>query len=212
MKKIITLVFASILSTFGLFSQEKELKIESTDQILNNEIHLRFNSLSSFDIGISYKRQLKENRFLVLSLARLSYNFNKIEPENPLQNIESRHNMNSAFEIGYEFRNNISEKFVFYHGPNIAYGYSLTKATRENSVLPDEKIESKFNRHNISIPYNIGIMYNFTRNFFITAQLTARYGVGFDKNDSGDRNIVNVINTGLSFNNLAGIIAFGARF
>lgn len=212
MKKIIILAFASLLITQGLYSQEKELDVENIDQILNDEIHLRINSFSSFNIGISYKRRLKENRFLVLSATNLAYSFNRVTPEDTFNFPTSRQIANVAFEIGYEFRNKLSEKFVFYHGPNVNYSFRLTLNVDENpNIIIPETSEYRQSIHSISLPYNIGLMYFFSKNFFVTAQLRLIPSINFAAtNDRGIK--TNEIGSGFNFNNAAGIIAIGARF
>lgn len=66
MKKIILFAFV-----FAFFSSYAQNEAESFTK--RKEIHLRLNNFSPISVGVEYKHELKENKFLNVSLVNLGF-------------------------------------------------------------------------------------------------------------------------------------------
>ena len=92
-------------------------------QTINHEIGVQ---LAGFDdFNFIYKKQLKENVFLRVRGTNLNINF-KNKAANINQKDYRRMGFSSGAAVGWEHRIPITEKFKFYHGPEVGLtlGYS----------------------------------------------------------------------------------------
>ena len=152
-------------------------------QTKTREIGVKISSLNSF--GLLYKIQRTENKFL-----RLSADFNLGSAFAPAG--ESFYT-NAAFNIGFERRAAITDKFQFLHGfmPGVGLRYSTTNV----SNVINHRLGGSVN-----LGYILGFQYNFAKTFFVGIETVPTLGISTN-------NVLNpaTVNIGARFNPNVGI-------
>lgn len=131
-----------------------------TAQTKTKEIGVKISSLSSF--GLLYKIQRTENKFL-----RLSADFNI---GSVFATTNESFYTSAGFNVGFERRAAITDKFQFLHGfmPGVGLRYSTAKV---------DNVQSHKLGGSVNLGYIIGFQYNFAESFFVGIETVPTLGI-----------------------------------
>ncbi len=182
-----------MFNTALVFSQEEK-------KPKTKEFFLSFTNLSPLNIGVKYKRQIKNNIFFKIGLIDLAFNSNNYISK---KYVRTNLSFSLGVEGGIEFRKKITEHFTFYHGPNInfAYGNNFTKI--DSIGLPSVKTPSLRG----GVPYTFGMLIQLNEHFFLAAEVNPGIYITYNQYTSKSYNI----GTSISANNKFAVLSFAYR-
>ena len=144
---------------------------DSTKAKKIKEYYLAIADISPFNISIKYKRQLKNLSFVKIGLVSISGRRNDYEPRNPTAYSSTYYSGSAGLILGLEFRKNITDKFIVFHGPNLSLIYRGSMSEIDNPVLPQRQRRTITHTATVGIPYTVGLMFLVTKQFVIAAEI-----------------------------------------
>ncbi len=163
LKIFITLIFAICAVCTQGQDTTKATKIK--------EYYLGIADLSPFNISFKYKRQLKNTSFIKIGLVSISGNIREYKPRNSAMFSSTYYRGSLGLIVGLEFRKNITDKFILFHGPNLSLVYNGSMTEVNDSSLPQRQRRTITQTASIGIPYTLGIMFLVTKRFLIAAEI-----------------------------------------
>ena len=160
----ITVIFLTF-STFCAWGQDTT----KTEKI--KEYYLTLTDISPINVSIKYKRHLKNRTFFKIGLVNISVDSRNYYPNFPTSFPTHRLFFSSGLEFGLEFRKMITDKFTFYHGPNMSFTYQTSISKIDNPALPNSQRKNITQTYNGGIPYTFGLLFNLNDHFFLSAEL-----------------------------------------
>lgn len=135
------------------------------------EIYLSVSNVNPLNVGLRYKTQIGEKTFLKLGLVDLQYRVDKSNfiPPNREKIVNTTYSGGLLF--GLEFRKQITERFTFYHGPNVGFNinYNETKRTGGFAYSTTE-VKSNTN-YTAQLPYTFGFLFALSKEFLLAAEI-----------------------------------------
>ena len=122
MKSKVYLIVILTILTFG----SQSAKAQETQDKKTREIYLYGNLLELNLTGITFKSEIKPNRFFRISATNLGFSHQATNPDEPLQS-KSR-SFSGGIQLGLENRINITEKLSAF------YGVDLTASLRDHKT------------------------------------------------------------------------------
>lgn len=190
--KIFILTALVFNSTFTFSQEEAKPK--------TNEFFLSFTNLAPLNVGIKYKRQIKNNTFLKVGIIDLSFSTNNYISNNA---VKTNFYFSLGVEGGIEFRKKITEHFTFYHGPNINFAYANNFTKIDSLGLPTVKTPSLRG----GIPYTFGMLIRLSEHFFLAAEVNPGVYVTYNQYSSKSYNV----GTSITANNKLAVLSFAYR-
>lgn len=170
-------------------------------------------SFSPINVSITKKQQLKNNTFFKIGLVNLSTYRESQIPYSHNYFPTSLTYFTAGIRFGLEFRNSITDKFTFFHGPNVNLRYGATIRKVANPAIPERERRSVSQNYAIGIPYTLGFLFNLNSHFLLTAELNPEISVFYNINDFGPGSNINhkIFTTKFGFSNQFGILSIGYR-
>ena len=112
------LILFSFIANIGLGQDTLKKKTK--------EYYLSIADFSPLNIHIKYKKQIGKKTFFKIGLINMSGAFSNQQPNNSTSFPTKTSNLSGGLQIGIEFRKQLTDKFTFFHGPNINYVYSVS--------------------------------------------------------------------------------------
>ena len=167
MKKTLKIITLTILTlcTISVAAQEtpKAEKIKEYSLMLTN--------ISPVNLSIKYKRQIKNKTYFKLGVIDISGSSNTNYPT--LSSSYANHNstFSLGMELGLEFRKQITDKFTFFHGPNVSFTYQTQITKTDNPVLTESQRKSTSKIYNSGITYTLGLLFKLNDHFLLSAEI-----------------------------------------
>ena len=195
MMKFIKTIILTMLSLCTIFSMGQD----SSKTKKNKEYYIGPSDISPLDISIKYKLQLKNKTFFKIGLIDLSARSNSVRPDVSTSFPTSTYNYSAGIEFGIEFRKLKTDKFTFYHGPNINFTYNMAISNTDNPALPKDQRESTNQTFNGGIPYTLGLLFQLNRHFFLSTEINPGIFITRTDRDNGTNSLVNFSTTSTNF-------------
>ena len=170
--KTYLIVIFSILTVCGQSAQAQE-----TQDKKSHEIYLYGSLKELTPTGITYKSEIKTNRFLRIGATNLEYRYQIYNPSDP----QSSNNLSFAgsLQIGLENRHKLTEKFSAFYGIDV--NTSLTYIKSESEVA-ENITRSSIIRPGFS--FGSGFILNVLKNFSISLELEPAVLISFNNNET----------------------------
>ena len=169
------LTFITIVFTILSFLSHGQDSLK-TDKI--KEYHLTLAGLSPISMSIHMKKQTGTHSFFKIGFVNLAGNYNRNNPRDTTRNKSLAYGYSAGMQIGIEFRKKLSDKWTFFHGPNIKFGYAGQHTIFENQTLPFNKRKNKEENFNAGIPYVFGLLYTINIHLLLSAEINPGIFVG----------------------------------
>ncbi|PKP04152.1 MAG: hypothetical protein CVU11_05985 [Bacteroidetes bacterium HGW-Bacteroidetes-6] len=127
--------------------------------------------LSNIQLGFDYKVQLKNQTFLKLSAFSLSFTDQVNDPGSSTGFRSEYLSYSGGIGCGLEFRKNITDKFTFFHGPNIGFSYDYTAYTNDDPSVVLNLRKNSLQSIHYSVSYTLGFMYSISSHILVLAQM-----------------------------------------
>lgn len=165
----------------SLNAQDDREKINSQEGPHRNEVGLNLSNVIINLVGntgnvddsdpanysISYKRQLKEDKYL-----RLAFNVKiDLKSDDEVTNVTNNNNFN--FRVGYEKRNSISEKLLYYYGIDLLGTFNSAEST---FASPNDIVELSNTTYGFGLGPVFGVQFLLNKRMAIGTEATL-YGV-----------------------------------
>lgn len=203
----VTLLTAVMMSAFFSTAQDttKSKKI--------NEYYMGVSNIVPLEISLKYKRQLKNNTFFKIGLVDLSAKASTDMPESTSKFSTENYSISAGLELGLEFRKQVTEKFTFFHGPNLGFSYRVQTSTMNDPSIPIGFKERKLQDYVASIPYTFGLLFQLNSNFFLSTEINPGLFASFSEIDNGSNSNTNFKNTtaGFKLSNNNSLLSIGYR-
>ncbi|MBA3704932.1 MAG: hypothetical protein H0W84_03235 [Bacteroidetes bacterium] len=207
--KTITLTILTISSLFA--SGQETVKPENPKKI--KEYFVSLSSFIPLNISIKYKRQLRTKTFLKIGLVDLAGSSTAysqgLSSTYPIYNTS----YSIGLECGFEFRKSLNEKFTFFHGPNLSYTYQTQISKTDNPALLVNQRESVSQTFIGGALYTVGLLYQFSDHFLISAEINPSVFYSFRIFENGQSPEYNYTNNSIYFSlsNKFGIVSIAYR-
>ncbi len=177
------------------------------------EFYLTPLDISPISVSMKYKQQLKEMSFFKIGLVNLSVNSTTSYPTTSTSFVNRSLSFSAGMEFGLEFRKKISDRFTFFHGPNISFGYQTQVIKSDNPLLSKSQSKSKSKTYIMGIPYTLGILFQLNNHFLLSSELNPGFFINYNEYNSGQDPFSNYTNISTNFNltNKLGIISLAYR-
>lgn len=175
------------------------------------EYFLTFNS--PINISMTFKRQLKNNTFIKIGLINNSANSYSTYPNTITSFFGSSLSFSSGLNFGFEFRRIITDKFAFFHGPNASFTYQANIFKIDNPALPEKKRKTITQIYNFGIPYTLGLVYQLSSHFFISAEMNPELFLSYGTLDDrpNPENNYKYMSGAINYRNNIGIVSIVYR-
>lgn len=206
MKKLIILFVSTILLSTSAYSQDslkKRIK----------EYYVSLAGINPVNLQIKYKKQIGKKTFFRIGLVNLSISDNTTNPSSTTQFKSNTSSYSAGLELGIEFRQSLSKRFDFFHGPNIGASYSNSVYTLLDPSVPGDKQKDITTLYRGSVIYAFGILFKVSDNFLVAGEINPSINVSeshFKDGLNPQANSINISN-GFSFGNNFGIISLVFR-
>ena len=163
------------------------------------EYYITLSGFSPLNISIKYKRQLRNRTFCKLGLVDLSFNTRSIFPGTPTTFPTSSTRYSAGIEFGIEFRKSKTEKFTFYHGPNLSFVYNTNINQSDNPALPIDQRTNTTQTYNGGIPYTLGFLFRLNDHFLLSTEINPGLFITFKETDNGSNSLENYSSNSANF-------------
>jgi hypothetical protein len=177
MKIQLTIILLSILifNSFCIVGQD------SIKTIKNNEFFFALEDISPVNISIKFKHQLSKNIFYKIGLVNVAGSSNTSLPVNSNSFAIHYYNFSIGLQNGIEFRKKLSEKFSFFHGPNLSFSYKSNITKTENPAIPTDERRDIIQSYIAGIPYTLGLLFQFNNHLLFSAEINPELSVKYSK-------------------------------
>ncbi len=127
--------------------------------------------LSNLQLGFDYKVQLKNQTFLKLSALSLSFTDQVNDPTSSSEYRRESLAYSGGIGCGLEFRKELTDKFAFFHGPNIGFRYNYDTHTNNDPSLDLYSRKRSTQSMHYWVSYTLGFMYSISSHFLVSAQM-----------------------------------------
>ena len=170
--KTYLLVILSILAICGLTAQAQETQDKKA-----HEIYLYGSLKELTPTGITFKSEIKTNRFFRIGATNLEYRYQIQNPTDP----QSSNSISFAgsLQIGLENRHNLTEKFSAFYGVDLNTSFNYMKSEIE--------LTENINRSSIIRPglsFGSGFILNVLKNFSISLELEPAVLISFNNSET----------------------------
>ncbi len=209
MRALFTVIFLLIfiITPFCVIGQDsiKAKKI--------NEYFFALEDISPVNISIKFKHQLKKNTFYKIGLVNIAVGSNTNIPVRSNSFAIHNYNYSLGFQNGIEFRKKISEKFSFFHGPNLSFTYRVNIAKTENPAIPANQRQNISQSYISGLPYTLGLLFQFNNHLLFSAEINPELSVTYNKARYGQNPNFNSenISSNFLFANKYGVISKAYR-
>ena len=177
------------------------------------EYYLAVANFSPLNIQIKYKKQIGKNSFFKIGLINMSGSFGDQQPNNSTSFPTKTSNLSGGLQIGIEFRKQLTDKFTFFHGPNINYVYYISTTHLLNPAIPQRQQTNTSEEHTGSIPYTLGLLFNMSKHILIAAEINPSINISQSNSKYGNNASLNstftIVNFG--FDNRYGLLSIVYR-
>ncbi len=149
-KGLFIALLLGLISQFAI-AQEKTSK--------NKDLQIKISNLETFRFSLDYKLVKSEKFAWTFGAANLRYSVSVTNPLISSLFPHESHSISAGFETGPEFRKQINDRFMLYHGPKIHLGASISAFRVKNPSLPIEEQWDNRVVYNARVPYVIGLQY-----------------------------------------------------
>lgn len=163
------------------------------------EYYLSIAGFSPLNIQIKYKKQIGQKTFFKLGLVNISGAFSDLQPNNSTAFPSKTSNLSGGLQIGIEFRKQLTDKFTFFHGPNLNYVYSISKTLYLNPAIPQREQINISERHTGSIPYTLGLLFNMSKHVLIAVEINPSINISQSNSKYGNSQSLNPSYTNINF-------------
>lgn len=177
------------------------------------EYYLAVANFSPLNIQIKYKKQIGKKSFFKIGLINVSGAFSNQQPNNSTSFPTKTSNLSGGLQIGIEFRKQLTNKFTFFHGPNLNYVYSISTTRSLNPAIPQREQTNTLEDHTGSIPYTLGLLFNMSKHILIGAEINPSINISQSNSKYGNNPSLNstYTNINFSFDNRYGLLSIVYR-
>ncbi|HSH65152.1 MAG TPA: hypothetical protein VLB84_04995 [Bacteroidia bacterium] len=168
MKNTLTISILVILS-FGMvpcFAQDTTKAEGKTKEYV-----LTLSNISPLNVGIRYKKQLKNRMFFKVGLINLNASISDNKPFSSSMISSKYYSFSGGMELGLEFRRGLGESFTFFHGPNVNVSSVSKFARYADPSNTDSKMQTQYVSNSLGVRYTLGILLHLKGHFFMSAEI-----------------------------------------
>jgi hypothetical protein len=150
----------------------------SQEKVKNpKELHFQ---LSGSSLNFDYKIAKSEQFAWSFSLVNLYFSYDGIRPNESNSFPSNYGSVSFAFQTGPEFRKQITDEIIFYHGPTLYLGSYISFVRVYNPSLPIASQRQQNVEYNARIPYVFGFQYRFAKRFSVSAEIAPALSFQYD--------------------------------
>lgn len=177
---------------------------QDTLQRKAREYHFTLTNIAPATVGFKFKKQMRGERYIKLGLIDLSgARSTNISPSSGSAYITF--GLSGGVLGGIEFRRALSERFTFYHGPNLSFTYGANILTIKDPAFTDRYIEGNFAA---GVPYSLGFFYSINDHLLLSAELNPGVTLHYTSPLRGDAYMVTTL---LDLGTRNGIVSLAYR-
>lgn len=179
----IFLATVAVLLTFSTFTSFAQDSTKSEGKI--REYSLALSNLSPLNVGIRYKKQLKDKTFFKIGLVNLNASVNNWDPNLSTNFPYHIYNLSVGVEFGLEFRKSLTDNFTFFHGPNLNLSSASRFSKAKDPSAPLTKLKTISQIYNVGVPYSLGILLHLKGHFYMSAEINPGLFFTYTKLENG---------------------------
>jgi hypothetical protein len=201
MMKISTKLIVVIIACLSLSSKAQD---STSAPRRTKEYVISLSNLTPMNIGIGFKKQIRDNKYFRVGLINLSASNTTVVPEPSTSFSTESTSFSAGAEIGFEFRKKLTDNFTVFHGPNVSFTYTTTINRTTNPSIPEDQQKSMSKSYVGSVPYSLGVLVRLKGPFLMSAEIRPAVSYRYSKLDNG----LETYTPSVGFTNQYGFISF----
>lgn len=177
------------------------------------EYYVSLAGINPVNMQLKFKKQIGKKTFFKIGLVNLSLTETNTNPVNTTTFKSSTLSYSGGLELGMEFRQSLSKRFDFFHGPNIGGSYNYSEYKLLDPSVPGDKQRDITTVYRGSVIYAFGVLFKVTDNFLVAGEINPTIYVSESHYKDGLNPQNNSLNTnnGFSFGTSLGIVSLVFR-